>query len=169
MLDRPKKSFMFFLLQRCCAPLAGIREPSMQRDVEEDPENPAVRLSTTTQLRLHLIQSKQDTALQLNNNNTSASISDILILQAFNTILKVQFNLNKKQTPPCYLSTQVMSYFVIAKFFKYEHFHKTPDIVSTFEEMQATIRSKTSTHSKSACIDNPTKRKCIFHCYTLYR
>lgn len=47
------------VLQRRFAPLAGGGEPPVQRDMEEDPENPAVQLSTTTQLRLHLIQTQQ--------------------------------------------------------------------------------------------------------------
>ncbi len=46
------------VLQRGRASLAGGGEPSVQRDMEEDPENPAVQLSTATQLRLHLIQIK---------------------------------------------------------------------------------------------------------------
>lgn len=47
-----------FVLQRSCASLAGGGKPSVQRDVEEGSENPAVQLSTTTQLCLHLIQTK---------------------------------------------------------------------------------------------------------------
>lgn len=47
------------VLQRSRASVAGDGESTVQRDMEKDPENPAVRLSTTTQLRLHLIQTKQ--------------------------------------------------------------------------------------------------------------
>lgn len=43
------------VLQGDCAPLAGGGEPAVQRDLEEDPENSAVRLSSTTQFCLHLI------------------------------------------------------------------------------------------------------------------
>lgn len=43
------------VLQRSCAPLAGGGEPAVQWDMEEDPENPAMQLSTTAQLCLHLM------------------------------------------------------------------------------------------------------------------
>lgn len=42
------------MVQGRCAPLAGSIEPSVQRHMEESPENSAVQLSTPAQLRLHL-------------------------------------------------------------------------------------------------------------------
>lgn len=52
-----------FLLQRHCAPLAGSSEPSVQRHMEEDPENSAVQLSTPAQLCLHLRNPRMDKSI----------------------------------------------------------------------------------------------------------
>lgn len=76
------------VFQRSVAPLAGGGEPPVQRDMEEDPEKPAVQLSATTQLRLHLTGTFSDLVSTITFHSVSETeiqYSDQMLQKVFNS------------------------------------------------------------------------------------
>lgn len=78
------------VLQGDCAPLAGGGEPAVQRDLEEDPENSAVRLSSTTQFCLHLIWISRE---HLKTNQWAASTHRLSINTKRPNFADMSFNM----------------------------------------------------------------------------
>lgn len=132
------------MLQRHCAPLAGSSQPSVQRHVEEDPENSAVQLSTPAQLCLRLRKPSIDKSI-LNRfiqilmlQPFVAKLQTYLYIQSYSDALFIQTAARMSQSDDGSIgfsqSTQYITYGNLKKKTSAENLCELPDNLSRYRQ-----------------------------------